>query len=142
MNIIDGLEQIGAILDEIVRKPNNNSDNDNDNGDKQQREKLIDKRLRFINQSVCDYNKIVANLIDYFEMNLPLEEFNQLQKRIDMIVDDECKICELITQLLKQTESDIDENGDMFEQILVFLAEIPKNIREHLMEMNHGEQYH
>ncbi|KAH9415554.1 uncharacterized protein LOC113798499 [Dermatophagoides pteronyssinus] len=141
MDIIKGLEQIGVVLNEIVaqKNPPNVNDNINDieNDDKKHQKPLLEKqRLRFINQSVCDYSKIVANLIDYFELNLPKEESKLLKEKIDTINDEECKICELITQLIKQTESDLDENADMLEQILVFLAGIPKNIREHIKEIN------
>ena len=138
--MIKGLEQIGTVLSEIVSQK---AQQQNDGSNYEQKQKPLGKqRLRFINQSVCDYDKIVANLIDYFKINLPLKEFEPLKEKIDKIIDEECKICELIMYLIRQTESDIDENAKMFEQVLVFLAEIPQTVRENLMEMNNNDNDH
>ncbi|KAJ6224049.1 hypothetical protein RDWZM_002594 [Blomia tropicalis] len=80
-------------------------------------------KLRFVNQSIIPYEDIELSLIEYLKSNLTVEQFQSVELRLADLVD-ECRICELLYELIEHSETTMDRHVALFDEMLELIFKI------------------
>lgn len=80
-------------------------------------------KLRFVNQSIIPYEDIELSLVEYLKSNLTVEQFQSVELRLADLVD-ECRICELLYELIEHSETTMDRHVALFDEMLELIFKI------------------
>lgn len=81
------------------------------------------KRLKFINQSLMDYDEIERSMLQFFDLNMTPDEYKQVVKNTSELVG-ESRVCELILALINHSEEHMDRHVEMFEEVLSVIHKV------------------
>ena len=80
-------------------------------------------RLHFVNTSQQSYDEIESGMSEYLKCNLKPEAFEAMHHRVEEL-NQESRLCELLLEIIKHAEGEMDRHVAMFDDILLTINRV------------------
>lgn len=80
-------------------------------------------KLKFVNRSLCPYKQIEQDLSHYLKVNINPEKYQVVMERIKNYTQESC-ICELILELIRFIEANLDIYTSLFEEMIMVVEQV------------------